>query len=112
MVMGEDVWADIIEEFGPKHPLHRVMVERRAEGLRRHEQPLAYAVGSTGIDAAAVRLRNQLLDSAAYAWSIGAKRTAYQSLAAVLSLEVALRPDGEVVQAAKVLPLNERVRKL
>lgn len=110
--MSNDVWADIIEELGPRHPLHAMCVERRAEGLARHGQPLPYAEGAAGIALGSRRLRTQLLDSAAYAWSIGAKRTAYQALAAVLSLEVALRPDGEVVQAAKVLPLNERVRKL
>jgi hypothetical protein len=61
-----DCWQELIDSVGPEHPLRDAMIARRAVGIARYGQPLRRDDGRD----AALDLREELLDAAAYAQRI------------------------------------------
>lgn len=109
--MSDDVWADIIDEYTERHPLHLRMSARRAAGIEKHGHPL-HRARPAEVEAIAARLERQLLDAGAYFEALGATSARHRCLGLVLALEEALRPDGAVTQAMSRLPVRERVKRL
>jgi hypothetical protein len=62
-----DVWAEILLELGPGHPLYQACADRRALGIERYGVPLTRGVD---LDLRA-EYEAELLDGVAYAWAIG-----------------------------------------